>query len=85
MKNIDMMKLAEGFWELLRESVIIQALMSLTVTAVIAYMTVTMRSDGLSKEFWLIAGAIYGFYFRTKNDNEVRTLVKEVTKVQSST
>lgn len=71
-----MSKLGNEIVQLLRESVIIQGLMALGVLATIVFMITTGRGDMLSKEFWLVAGTVFGFYFRSKNDNEVRRLTK---------
>jgi hypothetical protein len=71
-------KAVEEFINMFKESVIIQAFMAATVTGVIAYMTLTGQGDMLSKEFWVMSGAIYGYYFKSKNDNQLRQQAKEM-------
>lgn len=76
------MKLREEFIELLKDSVIIQGLLALGITFTIIYMTCTGNGDKLSKEFWVIAGAIFGFYFKSKNDNQVRRLAQDAETIR---
>lgn len=70
----------EEFVAMFKESVIIQAFMAAIVTSVIAYMTLSGKGDMLSKEFWVMAGAIYGYYFKSKNDNQLRLQAEAMTK-----
>jgi hypothetical protein len=68
------------FWELLQESVIVQASVTLIVTLVVGTMMVVPMvvninrpSDnqmemGAPAELWALVGLVYGFYFGTKKD-----------------
>lgn len=67
----------EQFVELLRESVIIQGLLSLAVIAIIGHAAFTHTFAELPKEFWIVAGTIFGFYFKAKNDNQIRKMARE--------
>lgn len=69
--------IAEQFVELLRESVIIQGLLSLAVIIIIGHAAFTGTFSELPKEFWMVAGTIIGFYFKAKNDNQIRKLTTE--------
>ena len=62
--------------ELLRESVIIQGIMSLAVIVIIGHAAFTHAFSELPKEFWLVSGTIVGYYFKAKNDNQVRKLAR---------
>lgn len=68
----------DSLLEMFRESVIIQALMAGIITYTIARLTWLGRGEELTKEFWVMAGAIYGYYFKSKNDNQLKILVQSV-------
>jgi hypothetical protein len=52
------------FWKLLRESVILQAVLSLLLWSTICYMYLQGRT--VPGELLTVGGAIIGFYFGTK-------------------
>lgn len=68
--------IVKQFIELLKESVLVQAFISGVITFVIGYMFIAGRGTELTKEFWMMSGAIYGYYFKAKNDNQIRQLIK---------
>lgn len=63
--------------EMFQNSVIIQGSMALCVVLTIVIMILQGKAELLPKEFWLIAGTIVGFYFKAKNDNQVRQIVQD--------
>lgn len=70
------------FLELLKDSVIIQGTLALGITFTIIYMTCIGHGDQLSKEFWVVAGAIFGFYFKSKNDIQVRRIAQDAEAIR---
>jgi len=74
-------KTIDSLLEMFRESVIIQAFMAGIITYTIARLTWLGRGDELSKEFWVMAGAIYGYYFKSKNDNQLKLLIQSVQEL----
>jgi hypothetical protein len=54
----------EKFWELVKESVIVQGLMSLTMTVTVCILYLQGRS--VPTELFALLGCIIGFYFGGK-------------------
>lgn len=73
-----MKEVLSKFADLLRESVIIQGMLALSVMGIIVHAAVTHTFAELPKEFWLVGGTIVGYYFKSKNDVQVKSLVKSM-------
>jgi len=62
------------FWELLEESVLIQAVLILGLTGVACYLWIIQQP--VPDPLMLLLGAGWGFYFRSKADVEIKKLTK---------
>ena len=68
----------EKFWELLEESVLVQASITLVLTLVIAVLLLippiyemfsgNQLQVDTPRELWTLVGLVYGYYFGTKKD-----------------
>ena len=54
----------DKFWDLLNRSVIIQAVITLVFSGLIAFLVI--KQQDVPEELWLAFGSILGFYFGTK-------------------
>jgi positive regulator of sigma E activity len=59
----------DRFWDLLERSVIVQALLTLLFALLICALLLLQRP--VPQEVWIAFGAILGFWFGTKSQNEV--------------
>jgi len=57
------------FWELLKQSVIVQALITLILTGVIAYMYIAQIA--IPNELFTIYGIVVGYYFGSKTQQYI--------------
>lgn len=61
-----MSKHTSQFWELMRQSVIVQATMAILFSITVLWMAV--KETTIPSEIWLAYGAILGFYFRARTE-----------------
>jgi len=67
----------------LLQSIIIQALITLTVTGVASYLWATQAP--VPDTLMVLLGAAWGFYFRSKAANEVRSNILRDTQIHTQT
>lgn len=76
------------FWALLKESVIVQSIVTLVLVGVIGYLSVEGRLAELPKEFWMVAGTVIGHWFGSKGNIQLREQSREmmgeaITRIES--
>ena len=69
----------ETFWQLFKESTIVQALITITLLFAIVYMYVSHQTvpDTLAQAFMLVLG----FYFGSKSTVQFRHLTQEIQRM----
>jgi hypothetical protein len=63
------------FWQLLAESVIVQALLTLLIAATICYLYATNKS--VPQELWYAFTLILGYYFGSKIQQTITNLRRQ--------
>lgn len=70
------MKVKEELLKLLRESVLIQSLLTLLVVGTVCALTIANRE--VPKEIWMLTGTIIGYWFRSKTDHSVNQTLQSL-------
>ena len=65
----------DRFWDLLERSVIVQALLTLLLAVAICVMV--MQGRIVPQELWIAFGAVLGFWFGTKSQNEIHAQARK--------
>jgi len=69
-------KVADELLKLLRESVLVQSLLTLLVVATVCGLIICQRD--VPKELWMLTGTIIGYWFRSKTDHNVSQTIQSL-------